>query len=209
MTDTVSEPENAADAFNALRTEIAIGLQRVELALRRLAEPQDGNDDDGDMLGHIAEQVIATRTTVETIAASPVLRPREQGSRQQAKLPPETLALVDELGRLLRTARNARRQRDFLVQTTAGAFVLGVIAWATCAGAVARTMPASWHWPERMAARTLRADMPDAGVRLLRAADPLVVHDLVAGGEMWAPTVAPLSIAGTRLGGHARHRVAY
>jgi hypothetical protein len=45
-------------------------------------------------------------------------------------------------------------------------------------------MPAAWRWPERMAARTLRADMPEAGVRLLRAADPLVVHDLVAGGEI-------------------------
>jgi hypothetical protein len=185
VTDAVSEPENAADAFNALRTEVAVGLQRVELALRRLAEPQDGNDDD-DMLGHIAEQLIATRSVVETIAASPALRPRDQNPRQQAKLPPETLALVDELGRLLRAGRNARRQRDMVVRTTAGTFVLGVVAWATCAGAVARTMPAAWHWPERMAARTLRADMPDAGVRLLRAADPLIVHDLIAGGEIVA-----------------------
>ena len=34
-------------------------------------------------------------------------------------------------------------------------------------GAVARAMPESWYWPERMAARILRLDREAAGARLI------------------------------------------
>jgi len=185
MTDVTSEPESAADAFNALRTEIAVGLRRVELALHELAGPdRDGGEDD--MLGRIAEQVIATRTMVDEIAASPMLQPRIELRSHPAVIPDEARAIITAVEHLYKGARVARDQRRAIVRAALIGIASGAVVWATCAGPLAGIAPAAWHWPERMAARTLRADLTDAGLRLFRAADPLLAQDLAAGLDIVA-----------------------
>lgn len=47
-------------------------------------------------------------------------------------------------------------------------------------GAIARTIPGSWHWPERMAARMVGEETPwTAGIRLMRADDPAMWDAIV------------------------------
>lgn len=185
MTDMASEPESAADAFNALRTEVAVGLRRIDLVLHELTEP--ALDDEGeDVLDRIAGQIIATHSMVEEIARSPMLQPRTGLRSHPAAVPDEAQAVIQAVERLYRRARSARDQRRALIWASAGGIALGAILWATCAGPLASIAPTKWHWPERMAARTLRADLPDAGVRLLRAADPSLAQDLVTGVDIVA-----------------------
>jgi hypothetical protein len=43
---------------------------------------------------------------------------------------------------------------------------------AVFAGVVARAMPTSWHWPERIASSMLDMPMWNAGLRLAGVADP-------------------------------------
>ena len=66
-----------------------------------------------------------------------------------------------------------------------GGLAVGILAWAIMPGLVARELaPASWQWPERMAARTL--DMPGwtAGQRMMQNADPAQFRAIVAGDRI-------------------------
>ncbi|MFT6569155.1 MAG: hypothetical protein ACJAWY_000850 [Sphingomonas echinoides] len=54
-----------------------------------------------------------------------------------------------------------------------GGVAVGILAWAILPGLVAReVVPASWHWPERMAARTLGTSMWDGARRLAGVSQP-------------------------------------
>ena len=52
-------------------------------------------------------------------------------------------------------ARTAAEQRQQLYQVAGGALLAGILLWSFLPGTIARVMPDSWHWPERMATRML------------------------------------------------------
>ncbi|MFW2853782.1 DUF6118 family protein [Sphingomonas sp. TX0543] len=56
--------------------------------------------------------------------------------------------------------------------------------WAALAVPIARVTPESWHWPERMAARTPDRPMWDAGQRLMSVAAPESWRAIVAGDRI-------------------------
>lgn len=55
-----------------------------------------------------------------------------------------------------------------------------MLLWAAFAGVVARAVPESWLWPERMAARTLRLDTWTASRRLAAISRPDTWNAMVA-----------------------------
>jgi hypothetical protein len=67
---------------------------------------------------------------------------------------------------------------------TAMGAVAGVIVWVCLSGPIARTLPASWSVPERMAAATLRLDRWEAGARLMQNAKPQGWARLVDASEL-------------------------
>lgn len=68
--------------------------------------------------------------------------------------------------------------------TAIGGVVIGIILWAVFAGIVARAVPASWQWPEKMAARSLDLPMWEAGQRLMRASAPEAFANIAAGDRI-------------------------
>ncbi len=67
-------------------------------------------------------------------------------------------------------ARTAAEQRQQLYQVAGGAVLAGILLWSFLPGTIARAMPDSWHWPERMAARMLgESTRWDAGARLMQS----------------------------------------
>jgi hypothetical protein len=92
--------------------------------------------------------------------------------------------MADEMAARLRSARSAERQRQWLIWTTAGGIVAGMLLLAIIAGPVVRAMPESWLWPERMAASILGMDEETAGVRLIKTAAPDRWRDIVAGYQI-------------------------
>ena len=54
----------------------------------------------------------------------------------------------------------------------AGAFLIGILVCAVLPGAVDRSVPASWYWPERRATHSMRMEPWPAGERLMQLADP-------------------------------------
>ena len=92
--------------------------------------------------------------------------------------------MAAEMAAHLRSARSAERQRQWLICTTAGGIVAGMLLLVTIVGPVVRAMPESWHWPERMAASILGTDEETAGVRLIKTASPDRWRDIVAGYQI-------------------------
>jgi hypothetical protein len=67
-------------------------------------------------------------------------------------------------------ARTAAEQRQQLYQVAGGALLAGILLWSFLPGTIARAVPDSWHWPERMAARMVGAPSRwDAGARLMQS----------------------------------------
>src|SRR3546814_19643696 len=86
-----------------------------------------------------------------------------------------------EIGNRLASARRGDKQNRWLYIFGGGGLVLGLLLYAVLAGPIARIMPTSWRWPERMATRILdERSLWDAGQRLMQTAAP----------ESWAMIVA-------------------
>jgi hypothetical protein len=69
-------------------------------------------------------------------------------------------------------AATFREQCRHLLWVAIGGLLAGMLLWPVLPGFIARIMPTSWYWPERMAARTLNLDRWAAGARLLATSDP-------------------------------------
>ena len=83
--------------------------------------------------------------------------------------------VADEQRRRVRRVGRAR---------LAAGFAAGMLLWAVLAGPIVRSMPASWLWPEWMAARTLRMPMWEGGQRLMRAGSPEAFAGVLAGNQL-------------------------
>jgi len=76
-------------------------------------------------------------------------------------------------------------QRRRLKWAAGGGLLAGCLLWAVLPGLVARSLPASWHLPERIAARTVREPtLWDAGIRLMRAGNPEGWQAIVDAADM-------------------------
>lgn len=71
-------------------------------------------------------------------------------------------------------------QRNRQLWFALGGVAAGILAWAIVPGLVAREIaPASWQWPERMAARTLDLPRWEAGQRMIQSASPTAFRAIV------------------------------
>ena len=55
----------------------------------------------------------------------------------------------------------------------------GILLWSILPGTIARAMPESWHWPERLARRAVgEPTIVEAGIRLIRSQNPEAWEEL-------------------------------
>jgi hypothetical protein len=73
---------------------------------------------------------------------------------------------------IIGAVRGTDEQRKRLLWAAGGGLAAGCLLWSILPGLASRIAPESWHWPERLAARTLTLDMWSAGERLLAEAQP-------------------------------------
>lgn len=58
--------------------------------------------------------------------------------------------------------------------------VAGILLWSILPGTIARTMPESWHWPERLARKAVgEPTIVEAGIRLVRSQNPEAWEELM------------------------------
>jgi hypothetical protein len=70
------------------------------------------------------------------------------------------------------SARTVQEQDKRLRRVSINCMVAGMVIWAIVPGMVIRAMPASWHLPERLAARMIGLDAWEGGQRLMMFANP-------------------------------------
>ena len=171
-----TEPHDAAaEAFEELRAEVA----QLRTTLESLPTTAP---DDSPTLAAIAQSLAAMeahpalRLTPDALA-SQVRQASEAAQQQGRRELANAVQRVDAAGavmeRLAERQSTGREQvRQVAIMTAVGA-VAGVIVWVSFSGPIARTLPASWSVPERMAAATLRLDRWEGGGRMMASANPV------------------------------------
>lgn len=180
----VAAGDPAAEAFARLEGELALMRRAVQhLAAERadIVIP-----DYGTTLTDMAKRMGAISESLKGIAVHPAMQmtPDSIGNRIAAAA--ESARRTDHDGisqarddlhhaaQAMRSvtahARTAAEQRQQLYRVAGGALLAGILLWSFLPGTIARAVPDSWHWPERMAARMVGAPSRwDAGARLMQS----------------------------------------
>ena len=189
----------AAEAFARLEGELAMMRRAVQhLAAERadIVIP-----DYGTTLTDMAKQMGAISQSLKAIAGHPAMQitPDSIGNRIAAAAEAArrsdqdriTQARSDlnhaaqEMRNVTAHARTAAEQRQQLYQVAGGALLAGILLWSFLPGTIARAMPQSWHWPERMAVRMVgAASRWDAGARLMQSGSPKAWNALVQAADI-------------------------
>ena len=195
--EAASDP--AAEAFARLEGELALMRRAVQhLAAERadIVIP-----DYGTTLTDMAKRLGAISRGINTIADHPAMQltPDSLGARIEAVAESarrsdhdrikQARADMDHATRDLRSltaqARTAGEQRQQLFQVAGGCVLAGIFLWSFLPGTIARAMPDSWNWPERIATRMVGASsIWDAGARLMQAGDPQAWNALLHAADI-------------------------
>ncbi|MCR5877296.1 DUF6118 family protein [Phenylobacterium sp. J367] len=180
------QPDDAAaDAFERLRTEVALLRRAVEgLAAEggpeavdyspTLAELSDAIAEVGAQATALGERPVLALApdqlgSLFQIAAAKVLaRPVAELEREKIALARATDAVAAAHQASLARTRSWRRTAALL---GCGA-VVGLLLCSVLVGPLTRLLPSSWGVPERLAAATLDLPLAPAGERLLRRGEP-------------------------------------
>jgi hypothetical protein len=209
MDEDTQEGGDPAEAFDRLRA--VIEGQNRELALLRravegLAAERASIDvpDYTETLGALQQGMNTATGRINAIgqilAKSPALAmtPDDMAQRiasagsaarreDQAALATARKGLEDttrQLHGVVVSARRGDEQNRWLAWSAIGGVVLGMALWAAFAGMVARAVPESWQWPEKMASRSLALPMWEGGQRMMRASSPTAFANVAAGDRI-------------------------
>lgn len=210
MDDDIQEGDDPAEAFDRLRAviegqgrELALLRRAVEgLAAERgaidvpdysetLGYLQQGVNTAAENIGRIGQFLKAApalamtpEQTAQRIAAAGSAARREDQAAL-AKAGEDKARVMADLRAIVGSGWTRVDQRNRQLWFGLGGAAIGILAWAIVPGLVAREIaPASWQWPERMAAQTLDRPMWDAGQRMMQSADPAQFGAIVAGDKI-------------------------
>jgi flagellar hook-basal body complex protein FliE len=195
------EAETAQEAFARVEGELALLRRAVErMAIERTEPPEqpdysetlagmvqkiDATLHRADALAKAAKEGVSPRHVVDRIVAAggdARAEDRRTITTAAAELKDATRALHG----VVASARRGDEQNRWLMWSAIGGLVLGMMFWVVFAGIVARAVPTSWQWPEKMAARTLDMPMWEGGLRMMQAASPGAFAALAAGDRVVA-----------------------
>ena len=165
-----TDPDATAQAFDELRGEVSLTRRAVE----GLTAARERVPDYSVTLGTMTQALDAAVAALARIEASPAVRLSpaaltveliKTGAAARAddvKLIHETrdtmLCAIGRVDGIVERGQAADQQVRQRVWSASAGALAGMLLWAVLPGAVARALPASWHVPEWMAARTLGVD---------------------------------------------------
>ena len=196
MSEDEHEPETAQEAFARVEGELALLRRAVErMAVERAEVPEQ--PDYSETLAGMVQKIDATLQRADALvaAARDGATPRHvvdrivaaggdtraEDRRTIATAAAELKDAIRVLQGVTASARRGDEQNRWLMWTAIGGVVLGMVLWAAFAGVVARAVPASWQWPEKMAAQTLGGTKWEGARRLAAASYPDTWNAMVAG----------------------------
>jgi hypothetical protein len=175
-TPHASANSDPASAFEALRGEVSLLRRAVEgLTAERQTAP-----DYQPTLAAMVERLAAIqrspgmRLTPKDMKSEIAHVVEQAGAKDRDAIARTSVGLRDALGildGLIERAFTADRQNRWLLAIGFAGLFGGILLSATLPGIVARALPANWHMPERIAARTLRLNLRQAGEQMIAVAD--------------------------------------
>ncbi|MBU0555680.1 MAG: hypothetical protein KKD64_11370 [Alphaproteobacteria bacterium] len=182
MTDNFPESapaDDIAEAFEALRGEVSLTRRAVE----GLTAAREHMPDYSATLGKMAEALKQAAEGIDRVERSPAVRLspaamadeiRKAGTDARAEDHALLSATRDALMRsigcvdgIVERGRAADQQLRRVIWAGVGGALGGTLLMAILPGAIARSLPESWHVPEWMAARTIGLDQRAAGERMI------------------------------------------
>ena len=181
MTDPteLAAESDAPDAFDELRGEVSL----LRAAVEGLTSAREHMPDYTATLGAMSNTLTAVQDGLERIERSPAVclspeamalgisKASETARAQDARMLDDARDMISRsLGRIdgiVERGQVSHRQRRRVLWCAAAGLVTGMLLWSVLPGAVARTLPESWHVPEWMAVRTMGLDERAAGERLM------------------------------------------
>ena len=193
--DAAEESDPATEAFARLEGEMAMVRHTVQNMARERADVVI--PDYTATLGQMADQLAQVSKTLSTIGNKPAieLTPEDiavQIERASLDMLRDSSGLFRQgrkdldtaTGRLAAIVGRVRAEDEQKRETWrfAGLGVLaGVLLWSILPGTIARAMPESWQWPERMARKAVgEPSIVEAGIRLIRSQNPEAWEELAA-----------------------------
>ena len=192
MTENLSAAAPADDidqAFEALRGEVSLTRRAVEgltAARERVPDYSATLDQMAEVLQRTAEGIDrverspAGRLSPAALAAELIKASAEARAEDHVLLSETRDALTRSIGRIdgiVERGQAADVHVRRLIWTGAGGALGGMLLMAILPGAVARSLPASWHVPEWMAARTIGLDQRAAGERMIATSASVPLTD--------------------------------
>ncbi|MFA5962475.1 MAG: DUF6118 family protein [Sphingomonas sp.] len=185
MTDDPSETspiEDFTQAFEAQRVEVSL----IRAAVEGLTAARERIPDYSTTLGQMAEALKGAADGIDRIERSPAARLSpasltvaivkasvDARAEDHALLQETRDALSRSIGRIdgiVERGQAADRQWRRVIWASGGGAIGGMLLMAILPGAIARSLPANWHVPEWMAARTVGLDQQAAGERMMATA---------------------------------------
>ena len=193
--EAVTESDPAAEAFARLEGEMAMVRHTVQNMARERADIVI--PDYTATLGQMADQLAQVSKTLSKIGSKPAIELTPEDIAVQIKR--ASLDILHDASDLFRQGRKdldtatgrlaaivggVRTEDEQKRQTWRFAglgLAAGMMLWAILPGTIARAMPESWQWPERMARKAVgEPTIVEAGMRLIRTQNPEGFEELMA-----------------------------
>ncbi|WP_145199431.1 DUF6118 family protein [Sphingobium sp. B2] len=192
LPDAPPPMDPATRAFTELKGELALLRRAIEHVAAEKADIEI--PDYSNTLAKLAKAVIALESAPALQMTPEDFQRRITAAAALARR--EDQAAFAELKRELADTRNSLRAISGTAATIdqqerarrwwcGGGFVAGCLLWAALPGFVARIAPTDWHWPERLASRTVREPtLWEAGTRIMRADSPHAWQSIADAAEL-------------------------
>lgn len=194
-----TETDPATEAFARLEGEMAMVRHTVQNMARERADIVI--PDYTATLGQMADQLAQVSKTLAAIGHKPAIELTPEDIAVQIKRASLDMLrdssdlfrqgrkdLDNATGRLAAVVGRVRAEEEQKRQTWRFAgvgFLVGILLWSILPGTIARAMPESWHWPERMARKTVgEPTIVEAGMRLIRTQNPEGFEELMTAHGM-------------------------
>lgn len=189
-----AETDPATEAFVRLEGEMAMVRHTVQNMARERAEIVI--PDYTATLGKMADQLKKVSDTLGAIDDKPAMKltpetitdqiahaaegSRRYDSDQLMKAQNFHRQATAEMHALVGRARTSEEQNRKLQHMAGAGLLAGILLWSILPGTIARAMPESWQWPERMARKAVgEPTILEAGIRLIRSQNPEAWEELM------------------------------
>lgn len=191
--EAVTEADPATKAFARLEGEMAMVRHTVQNMARERADIVI--PDYTATLGQMADQLERVSDSLTAIGNKPAIELTPEDIAVQIKR-----ASLDMLSDASDLFRHGRKDLDLATGRLAAivgrvrtedvqkrqtwrfsgmGLAAGILLWSILPGTIARAMPESWHWPERIARKAIgEPTIVEAGIRMIRSQNPAAWEEL-------------------------------